>query len=201
MVVAPLGRLVRVAAAGLGALALVALTGGLHAAPAPPVGALHVSFLYLPPTGVEPTYHTAMWLEDAKGALVRTLFVSQELSVNEYKLGLACPDWIKQSKWDKAPKTEVDAVTAPTPNVGTASMAFDLAALGVPPGDYTFKFQVHITEQQNVLHTGAFTAGGPPKALTLDVRVGPGRVVTTDQFVKDVDVRYVVPQRAARRVP
>lgn len=156
-------------------------------------GTLHVSFLFMPPTSVEPTYHTAMWLEDAQGKLVRTLYVSTELSNVEYKLGLACPDWVKQAHWEKAPKSEVDAVTAPTPNVGSASLAFDLAELGVPPGMYQFKFQVHITEKANVLHAGKFTAGAANADVKLDVAVGPGKLAVTDQFVRDVEVRYVAP--------
>lgn len=158
---------------------------------APKSGALHVSFLFMPPTSVEPTYHTAMWIEDDKGKLVRTLYVSNELSNQEYKLGLACPDWTKQAHWDKAPKAEVDAVTAPTPNVGSASMGFDLAELGVPPGTYRFKLQVHITEKANVLHSGTFVAGAADAEVKLDVAVGPGKLTVTDQFVRDVEVRYV----------
>ena len=72
-------------------------------------GVLSVTFLYMPPTEVEPTYHTAMWLEDVAGKLVKTLFVSSELSANEYKNGDACPDWVKQASWQKAPKSLVDA--------------------------------------------------------------------------------------------
>lgn len=162
---------------------------------APKSGTLHVSFLYMPPTSVEPTYHTAMWIEDDKGKLVRTLYVSNELSNQEYKLGLACPDWVKQAHWEKASKAEVDAVTAPTPNVGSASMGFDLGELGVPPGTYRFKLQVHITEKANVLHTGTFVAGAANANVTLDVSVGPGKLTVTDQFVKDVEVRYVAPQK------
>ena len=132
-----------------------------------------------------------MWLEDPQGKLVKTLYVSTELSNGEYKLGLACPDWVKQAHWEKAPKSEVDAVTSPTPNVGSASLAFNLAELGVPPGTYQFKFQVHITEKANVLHSGTFTAGASSADVKLDVAVGPGKLTVTDQFVRDVEVRYV----------
>lgn len=169
--------------------------GRVHAAQAPASGTLHVSFLFMPPTSVEPTYHTAMWLEDAQGTMVKTLYVSTELSNGEYKLGSMCPDWVKQAHWEKAPKSEVDAVTSPTPNVGSASLAFNLAELGVPPGSYQFKFQVHITEKANVLHSGKFTAGAANADVKLDVAVGPGKLTVTDQFVRDVEVRYVAPHK------
>lgn len=158
-------------------------------------GTLVVEFLYMPPTSVEPTYHTAMWLEDAKGKLVRTLYVSQELSSAEYKLGNACPDWVKQAHWEKAAKSEVDGVTAPTPNVGSEAKVFDLGQLGVPPGVYQFKFQVHITEQYNVLYRGEVTVGPADSTPKLDVLYGPGKLDVTDQFVREVRVRYVAPSK------
>ena len=36
-------------------------------------GTISVSFLYMPPSQIEPTYHTAIWLEDLNGRLVKTL--------------------------------------------------------------------------------------------------------------------------------
>lgn len=158
-------------------------------------GTLHVSFLYMPPTSVEPTYHTAMWLEDLQGRLVKTLLVSQDLSAGEYKTGDACPDWVKQAHWEKAPKSDVDAVTAPTPNVGSAEKVFNLAEFGVKPGTYQFKFQVHITDQYNVLHHGRVIVGPVSAEVKLDVAVGPGKLAVTDQFVRDVQVQYVAPLR------
>jgi len=163
--------------------------------PAAAAGTLRVSFLYMPPTSVEPTYHTAMWLEDMQGRLVKTLFVSNDLSAGEYKTGNICPDWVKQAHWEKAPKSEVDAVTAPTPNVGSADQAFNLAEFGVKPGTYQFKFQVHITDQYNVLHYGKVTVGPVSADVKLDVAVGPGKLAVTDQFVRDVQVQYVAPVR------
>lgn len=166
--------------------------------PAAPAGVLHVTFLYMPPTSIDPTYHTAIWLEDAGGRIVKTLYVSQELSSAEYKMGNACPDWVKKARWDAAPKSEVDAVTAPTPNVGSEAKAFDLGSLGVLPGVYQFMFQMHVGENHNVLFRGALTVGGPDQHPKLEMTQGPGTLVSTDQYVRDVQVRYIA---AAGKVP
>lgn len=178
------------------ALALITSSASQAQTPSTPTrsGTLVVEFLYMPPTSVEPTYHTAMWLEDAKGNLVKTLFVSQELSSAEYRLGNACPDWVKQAHWEKAPKSEVDAVTAPTPNVGSEAKTFDLDKLGIAPGVYQFKFQVHISDQHNVLHRGEVKVGAVDSTATLEVVYGPGKLEVTDQFVRAVQVRYVAPK-------
>jgi hypothetical protein len=166
-----------------------AATGGQDA-----VGSLQVKFFYDAPTTIEPTYHTAIWLEDTNGKIVRTLYVSQELSDTAYKLGKACPDWVKQANWSAAPKSDVAAVTAPTPTVGVGDMTFDLAKLGIPPGTYGIRFQVHISERYNILHRGQFTTGGPAGDVKLETVYGPGRIDSTDQFVRDVEVRYLAPK-------
>lgn len=177
----------------LGAVMLVAASGRSVAADtglsAP--GLLDVSFFFDTPASVEPTYHTAIWLEDATGKIVKTLFVSQELSGTQYKTGEACPDWVNKAHWEDAPASEVAAVTAPTPSVGVAEMRFDLASFGLAPGVYGFRLQVHITEEYNVLYRGAVTVGGPATELTLETAFGPGKLDSTEQFIRDVRVRYV----------
>lgn len=183
----------------LGACALEA-RGGQPAQPAAaraPSGAgrLEVLFLFMPPTTIDPTYHTAMWLEDDTGVLLKTLYVSQELSANEYKMGNVCPDWVKKAQWDKTPKSDVDAVTAPTPNVGSESKVFDLAEYGISPGVYQFRFQMHVGEDHNVLYRGTVTVGPADEVITLEMTQGPGKLLSTDTYVKDVQVRYRAPAK------
>lgn len=166
----------------------------LAAAPQGVPGTLEVKFFYNTPTTVEPTYHTAMWLEDKDGKIVKTLYVSQELSDSGYKVGTWCPDWVKQAQWEKAPKTDVAAVTAPTPLVGDGQMAFDLAKAGIGPGTYGFRFQVHVSEEYNVLYRGQFTVGGQKSDVKLETVYGPGKLDSTEQFIRDVEVRYLPAQ-------
>jgi len=179
------------------------LSGGCHAAatagqpvqaaPAAATGQLTVTFLYMPPTELEPTYHTAMWLEDKDGKLVKTLFVSNELSNQEYKVGYACPDWVKQASWEKAEKPAVDAVTGPTPNVGNGAFAFDLGQLGIAPGTYVFNFQVHLAEKYNVRFRGTFNAGESAEDVKIEVLYSPGKPPADDNIVRDVYVKYAPP--------
>jgi hypothetical protein len=178
------------------ACALQASGGRLPQTPAAAgSGRLEVAYLYLPPTSIDPTYHTAMWLEDGKGVLLKTLYVSAELSAAEYKTGNACPDWVKKAHWDKAPKSEVDAVTAPTPNVGSEAKVFNLADYGIAPGVYQFRFQMHVAEDHNVLYRGTLTVGPADSKVTLEMTQGPGKLMSTDTYVKDVQVRYLAPAK------
>jgi hypothetical protein len=178
--------------------ALIVIAAALAAVLAPVVhgqgagaGSLEVKFFFDTPTTVEPTYHTAIWIEDKAGKLVKTLFVSTELASKEFKMGNACPDWVKVASWEGVPKNEVEAVTAPTPSVGVAELSFDLAKLKIARGTYGFRFQVHVSEEYNLLYLGELTVGGPSAVLTIETKQGPGKLDTTDQFVRDVEVRYV----------
>lgn len=171
--------------------ACVAACAALVGSAAGKAGTIHVSFLYMPPGSIHPTYHTAIWLEDEKGRLVKTLYVTSELSSTEYMMGEACPDWVKQAHWDKTDKAVVDAVTGPTPNVGVGALSFDLGDLGVPEGAYQFKFQVHITEQYNVLYTGTIKTGASPQDLALEVRYSSAKPAGVTDFIRQVQARYV----------
>ena len=159
--------------------------------PAPASGTVSVSFLYMPPSQIEPTYHTAIWLEDPSGTLVKTLFVSHDLSSTEYKMGDACPDWVNQAHWEKAEPSLVDAVTGPTPNVGSGALAFDVAAMNVVAGSYRFKLQVHISERYNVLYTGTLSIGAAANEATLEILYSPSKPPGGTEFVRDVRARYV----------
>jgi hypothetical protein len=81
-------------------------------------------------------------------------------------------------------------VTAPTPTVGSGEFAFDLAKLGVAPGVYGFRLQMHVEGDYNVLYRGQVTVGGPPARVVLETMTGPGKPSTPDQFIKDVEVHY-----------
>jgi hypothetical protein len=186
-------RFAGIAAALAGLVAAgVAFADPLDLRPVPDAaGQLVVTFMYMPPSEIEPTYHTVIWLEDKAGKLVKTLYVSQELSVNEYKAGNMCPDWVKQAQWAKAEKSLVDAVTGPTPNVGGGAMAFDLGKLGIEPGTYQFCFQVHVVDKYNILFRGMVSVGPSAQQPKIEVLYSPGKPPGGADIVRDVEVRYV----------
>lgn len=173
------------------ACAVTGAAAHLRAQAAHATGKLQVAFLYMPPTSIEPTYHTAIWLEDARGQLVKTLYVSHELSSTEYKVGEACPDWVKQAHWEKAAPSAVDAVTGPTPNVGPGSLEFAVDRLALAPGRYTFCFQVHITDKYNVLYRGPITLGQGANEAPIEVLYSPSKPAGGTDYVRDVTARYV----------
>jgi hypothetical protein len=171
-------------------LAMIGLFSA-NAAAAAANGHLSISFLYMPPTEIEPTYHTAIWLENSKGELVKTLFVSGELSATEYKMGNACPDWLKVAHWDKMDKADVDAATGATPNVGGGSLSFDVNELGLEPGTYQFRMEVHITEDYNILFRGPITVGSAPDKANIETVFLPNKPPSSADAARDVEVQFV----------
>lgn len=152
-------------------------------------GTLEVKFIYLPPGEIHPSYHTAIWLESEDGKFVKTLFVSQELSATEFKLGNACPDWVKQANWTETDQTVIDAVTGPTPLLGGETLTLDLAERGVVPGTYRFRFEVHFADDYNTSFTGALTVGGDYAQLSLEKQYLPTQP-DADEVVRDLRVYY-----------
>jgi len=157
---------------------------------ASPAGRIEVRFVYLDPGSIDPTYHTAMWLEDAKGNMVQTLFVSNDLSTTYYQSGKVCPDWVKQAGWAKAPKSLVNAATGPTPNVSAGMMPFDLEKFKVAPGKYKFRFEVNIDDRNNVLFQGDLEVGDSEQELKIETLYLPSKPDIGTDVVKDVVVHY-----------
>lgn len=122
--------------------------------------------------------------------VVKTLFVSHDLSSMEYRMGDACPDWVNQAHWEKAEPSLVDAVTGPTPHVGSGAFGFDVATLNVAAGTYQFKLQVHISDKYNVLYTGRLSIGGASNEATLEKLYSPSKPPGGTEFVRDVRARY-----------
>jgi hypothetical protein len=164
-------------------------TGAASKAPAVS-GTLKISFLYMM-QDVEPSFHTAAWIENERGDFLKTLYVTYDLSSNLYNDGIICPDWVKKANWGKAAKSEVDAVTQPTPNIGTSEISYDLTPLNFAPGVYQFCLQVHISENYNILNRGKITLGKGPTEAQLEVFYSPEQLPGTDKMVRDVTVQYV----------
>jgi hypothetical protein len=154
-------------------------------------GTLEVSFAFKKASGMVPSYQIAVWLEDESGKYVKTLFLSEYLSAGGYGLDYVCPDWVKQAQWDKAPESEYDAVTRPTPKVGSTTLKFDALKRGIVPGKYRFCLQVHLVGKLNILHRGEITVGAEAAEAPAEVFYTPERPPEGADVVVAVRARWV----------
>ena len=172
-----------------GLLILAANIDAFSYMPAEPVaGKLQISYLV---TSDDASRFSAIWLENEGGDLVKTLFVSNELAQGAFTVeGDICPDWGKKSHWEKASQAEVDAVSGPTPTVGSGSRSFDLKKLGISPGDYFFCMQIHIHENFNILYKGQIHLGEKPAEAQAEVFYSPARFAGEQDLLRDVKAQF-----------
>ncbi len=146
---------------------------------------------YLVSSTVEGSRFTAIWLENEGGDLVKTIFVSNELAQGAFTVeGDICPDWIKKSHWEKASQAEVDAVSGPTPAVGSSSFSIDLKKFGISPGVYFFCMQVHVEENYNIRYKGKISLGQKPAESQPEVFYSPAKYKGAEDLIHDVRARF-----------
>jgi hypothetical protein len=107
----------------------------------------------------------AVWIEDANGAFVRTLYVSNYAGKRAgwKKRPQVTPAWVKASNPAATPQSAIDAVSGATPRNGTVTVTWDLRdASGsiVPDGDYKYRVEGNISWEKTVLWTGTIHVGG-----------------------------------------
>jgi hypothetical protein len=141
--------------------------------------------------GVVPSYQIAIWLEDEAGKLARTLFVSEYLALAGTSLETVCPDWVRQSNWDKVEDAEFDAVTRPTPLVGSNTLKFDCRQRKIAAGSYRFCVQAHIAEEYNILYRGKILVGEDRSEGTTEAFYSPKKHPKAGDILYDVRARYV----------
>jgi len=154
-------------------------------------GTLEISFLFNKAEGVVPSYQIAIWLESEEGKFVKTLFVSQFLAGAGTSLEVVCPDWIKQAHWEKVDDSEFDAVTRPTPLIGSNSMKFDCHSRGILPGTYRFCVQAHINSNYNILCRGKIAVGGEASEGLAEAFYSPNKHPLASEILCDVRARYL----------
>ncbi|MDR0434102.1 MAG: DUF2271 domain-containing protein, partial [Gracilibacteraceae bacterium] len=108
----------------------------------------------------------AVWIEDAGGNLVKTLYATGFTAEGGYiKRPESIPTWVEKSGLARLAQAEVDAVTGATPNSGALSYTWDLTDAGgdaVPAGEYVFVIEGSLRWQNRVRYTGGITVGGEP---------------------------------------
>lgn len=114
----------------------------------------------------------AVWIENSKGEVVRTLYVSAFTtkgrgSVNgQYRRGYTfrptcVPTWVKNAKAEEMTDEQIDGITGATPQVsGTQTYTWDFkdaAGKDVPSGDYKICLEATLYFESIILYSGTFS--------------------------------------------
>ena len=133
--------------------------------------ALEVSFDYQRQAGPGSNQY-AVWIENEKGNVVKTLFVTSyttkgrarggEQPKRGYIVRPACvPKWVKTVKADEKTDQQLDAVTGATPQAGgvqTFTWDFtDEQGKAVPQGDYKVVVEATLFFDSDIIYSGTFS--------------------------------------------
>ena len=142
---------------------------------------LEVSFDYQRQAGPGSNQY-AVWIENEKGNVVKTLFVTSyttkgrarggERPKRGYIVRPACvPKWVKTVKADEKTDQQLDAVTGATPQAGgvqTFTWDFtDEQGKAVPQGIYKVKVEATLIFDSDIVYTGTFSTKDKPGNITL----------------------------------
>jgi len=172
---------------------LFILTGGgvFGLAADPADGTLQINYAFATAQGLEPSYQIAVWLEKEDGQFVRTLFISEYLAYGGFNDPTICPEWSKIAGWDKATEAEYDAVSKPTPPVGSNTLKIDCEARGIEPGTYVYCAEVHIVENFNILYKGKIAIGGAAAEDTAVATYIPSKHESAENVIHSVSAKYM----------
>lgn len=124
----------------------------------------------------------AVWIENKKGDVVRTLFVTSyttkgrarngEQPKRGYLVRPACvPTWVKTAKADKLTDQQLDAFTGATPKGGgTQTFTWDFKdqqGKPVPEGTYKVVVEATLYMESRIIYTGTFKTSDKAGAIAL----------------------------------
>ncbi len=162
----------------------------------PIAGTIEVSFVFGSPEGVQPSYQTALWLQDAKGQYIKSLFVSEYLAYGGFNDPTICPDWIKVANWDKATEADYEAVSRPTPPVGQNTLNINLQGKGIVAGRYEYLLEVHLVEKFNILCRGQIDIGNQASESKPEITYSPEKHPAAESVISSVLIKYSPAQPA-----
>jgi len=139
----------------------------------PASDAATISFDYAKQSGYA-SNQFAVWIEDAEGNMVKTLYATRFTANGGYKNRTdSIPAWVEKSGLASMDKTEIDAITGPTPKSGTLSYVWDLkdeSGNRAAPGEYTFFVEGSLRWKNRVLFSGTIEIGESPATAQADAK-------------------------------
>ncbi len=173
-------------------LTIFLTSGSVVAVAADPVeGTLQISYAFSTAQGLEPSYQIAIWLEKEDGQFVKSLFISEYLAYGGFSDPTICPEWSKIAGWDKATQAEYDAVSKPTPPIGSNTLKVDCKARGIAPGTYVYCVEVHIVESFNILYKGKIAIGEAAAEDTAVATYVPSKHESAGNVIHSVSAKYI----------
>ncbi len=162
------------------------------------VKTLEVTFSYNRQNGPGSNQY-AVWIEDERGTVVKTLFVTAfttkgrqrqgEATQRGYTFRPTCvPSWVKAVKAEERTDEDLDAYTGATPQSGLQTFIWDFTdqtGKKVKNGNYRVRVEATLINDRIVNYTGTFNVGGKATDVPLTRSIA-GNDGSHDQMIADV---------------
>ena len=138
---------------------------------------VEVSFTYTKQSG-SGSNQFAVWIEDAQGRFIKTLYATRFTAAGGWeRRPLSIPQWVKRSNLAGMNKTQIDAITGPTPKGGSLSYIWDgtdSTGRTVSAGEYRVLIEATLRNENQVLYTAAVKLGEKGRATAQAQYFGSG---------------------------
>jgi hypothetical protein len=155
-------------------------------------GNVEISFQYERQSG-SGSNQFAIWVEDAAGQLVKTIFATEFTVDGGYAFReQSIPLWVERSKLADMSETQVDAVSSATPSAGNLVYTWDLtddAGALVSAGQYTIYLEASLRFENSALYQGMLNIGGGPVEITPEAQYS-GDSAAERGMISDVLMSY-----------
>ena len=121
-----------------------------------PSGSVEISFSYKKKFGFA-SNQFAVWIEDAKGKYVRSLYATSFTADGGYKRRPnSLPLWVKQSNLAGLSKDQIDAISGATPRAGMLTYRWDgtdAKGAAVTAGEYRLILEATLRNENAVIYS------------------------------------------------
>jgi hypothetical protein len=132
------------------------LTAQTAASPAP--SRVEISFVYTRQSGAA-SNQFALWIEDAGGTLVKTLYATRYTANGGWKVrSQSIPQWVQKSHISSMSAAQIDAFTSATPRAGTLTYIWDgtdSRGAKVPAGEYRVFLEASLRWGNRVVYSAS----------------------------------------------
>jgi hypothetical protein len=176
-------------------LSLLALASVAASAQAKvPPGIVTISYDLFHPRWIA-SNQLAVWIEDANGTFVRTIFATDFMARRKgyIKRPQSCPEWVKASGVASLPDASIDAISGATQKPGPMELSWnctDANGKAVAPGVYTYKVEGNISWEKRVLWEGKIEVGSKAATSVAVPTYIPDSARTAGTLLTDVGAKF-----------
>jgi hypothetical protein len=137
----------------------------------------------------------AVWIEDADGRYVRTLFATSYTANGGYaRRPMSLPLWREKASWEAATEAEVQSASRPAQESGAHSLYWDGTDRNgrpVPAGTYLYRVEGNLLWENRVLFTGSITLGEAADSSAARAEYLPEAARAEGEMIADVRAAFL----------